>query len=191
MDFTDLIHKKYMRNSFLFNPSIAWVEGDLYLISVRSFLRTARQRVDHNPDLIHNRNSPWRGGGKSDRWWWTTNPSGEDMTYFALFEIKGNKIQKIRDFDLQIDGSDARVFRDSSNRFIVTYNVFIDWDTNITLKDGRSCNEEDWCMLMQQSILSLSKDHTQLTKIDTSDPALCLNISADFEKNCDWAVART
>ncbi len=194
MDFTNLIRKKEMRNSFLFNPTIVWVSKDLYLVATRSFLRSARQRIDSNPDLIENRNSPWRGGGKSDKWWWMFTSSGEDMTYFALFEIKVNKttnkieMKKIRDYDLKIDGSDARLFRNSPNSFILTYNILIDWDDPDTvLKGGERCSEEDWCMLIQQSNLSFEGDNYEKIIIDkTSEPALCLNLSENFEKNWSY-----
>jgi len=182
-DITSILRNKYNRYDVLFNPSIAWIEDNDYLVTVRGWKYDRKIEPDTNPDLNKNRSHPWYY-----RW-----EGGSNRIYFYIIEIKINEekgyyeIRKKQDFDVIIDdGEDARIFKVNRNEYYITYTVWIENDKDVIIKDGETC-ENKYCAIIEMSTLSLKKyDGGYELVIKKKDAGLCWNLSESTEKN--WSL---
>ena len=187
-DITEVLRNRRNKNAVLFNPSIAWISGNDYLVSVRGWDAGENESLDQNPDFGNNISHPWFYGWKYDE------EKGSDECYLSIIEIKidqkqrNYQVKKKQDLPIEIKGEDARVFRVNRNRYYITYNVIVEDDPNVVLKGGTTCGD-DRCVVVEMIELTLRKSLGKYTfSIKRMDAGLCWNLSETFEKN--WSVWR-
>jgi hypothetical protein len=172
MNITEEIQNYLPLNSFVFNPSMARIKKDKYLMSVRSY----RYKFDVP---LAEENHPWY-----------TNWSGqEDMTYIfpAIYNENEFKCLNGENWPLEIKGVDARIFYfmrvDDKNIYIITYNTTFRGYKELILKGGNPC--DDYCTVIAWGMLFLDINTLEYTYNPGQSP-LCLNISNPVEKN--WSL---
>ena len=163
--------------TFLFNPSIAHLLDNIYIITVRSYIHDAKKPFDDNPKLLENIQHPW----------WT-DWSGDDYTFILPVVLINNEIFPLveNNFPIKIPVQDMRIFRfmeDGDNIvFILTYNEKY-YDSDIIIKGGDYC--DDWCYLIGWSYLQINKNTLKYSLTPGKQP-LCPNISTQIDKN--WSL---
>ncbi len=180
VDITKTLRDALPVDSFLFNPSIAHVSGDTYIVSVRSYIHNIQEPLDLNPKLIENTQHPWG-----------TDWNGTDVTYILPMVITAEKQQVITngEWPLVMPVQDMRVFRfikDNSHvGMILTYNERYEGYQDLIIKGGDSC--DDYCYLIGWSYLLVDINDLSFTFLPGQKP-LCMNISNPIEKN--WSLWR-
>lgn len=178
IDITNALEKALPIESFLFNPSIAHVTGDTFLISVRSYVHNSSAPMDYDPKLIYNTQHPWG-----------TDWSGTDNTYILPAVITERNVHHVTSgkWPLVIPVQDMRIFsffKDGDNIcYILTYNEKYQGDKEIMIKGGDSCDE--FCYLIGWSYLIVNIRDLNYSFIPGQQP-LCMNISNPIEKN--WSI---
>nr|QBK87529.1 MAG: hypothetical protein LCMAC201_04400 [Marseillevirus LCMAC201] len=181
IDITQTLRDVLPIDSFLFNPSIAHVTGDIYIVSVRSYISDISKPFDKNPNLSDNPQHPW-----------FSNWVGEhDGTYILPMIITEHAIQPITTsgWPLYLPMQDMRLFRfmKDGNKivFILSYNVSYNGYQDMLIKAGDSC--DDWCYLIGWSYLMVDINSLDFSYVPGEKP-LCTNISNPLEKN--WSIWR-
>lgn len=178
LDITDVIREALPVDSFLFNPSIAHITGDTYLISVRSFTKDSKKSLDDNPRLLDNTQHPWGAGWK-----------GDDVTFVLPVVITKDHIQPITTgkWPLQIPYQDARLYefhKDGTKiAYILTYNKEYAGEKDMIISGGKDCG--DYCYIIGWSYLLVDINNLKYSYVPGEKP-LCMNISNQVEKN--WSL---
>ena len=181
VDITSALRDALPINSFLFNPSIAKVTGDTYLVSVRSFKNRLSEELDDNYKLRENDQHSWSSDWKGEH----------DSTFILPVVITEDNIQPITGggWPLEIPVQDMRLFRfmqDGTKAvFIITYNQAYDEAPDLIIKGGDTC--DDWCYIIGWAYLIVDVNNLRHKYIPGEKP-LCPNISNPIEKN--WSVWR-
>lgn len=164
-------------DGFLFNPSIAHVIDNVYLVSVRTF-KYSNGPMDPNPILKKNKQHPWGMGWK-----------GKSITSIVLMDIKNNVAKSIDQQQLDLSGQDTRIFRFMEDNthitYILTFNQSYKRSDNIVIKGGDKC--DDYCYIIGWGYLLVDKKNFKMTYVPGDKP-LCTNISEQIEKN--WSIWR-
>lgn len=183
IDITEILRDALPVDSFLFNPSIAHVTGNTYIISVRSYIHDITKDFDYNPQLMKNNQHPWG-----------TDWSGTDVTYILPIIITENYVQPITtgQWPLVIPVQDMRVFRfvkDSTKvGFVVTFNELYTGHRSVLIKGGDTCDK--FCYLIGWGYLLIDINDLSYAYTPGSAP-MCMNISAPVEKNWSlWTVEK-
>ena len=125
--------KKIFINSLhktnVFNPSIGYVNDNVYILSGRHFKNNKYSKINDNPNLYTNNQHPW-----FSNWKLTKNTLNE--TIFMFIKINNNTITPL---DIQprlsLPLQDVRIFRFIEDTdyvyFIITYNKKVDHKTII------------------------------------------------------------
>ncbi len=180
IDITQTIRDALPVDSFLFNPSIAHLTGDTYLVSVRSYIHDIDKPFDDNPKLVDNPQHPWG-----------TDWDGTDVTYILPIVLTKDSVQPITTgaWPLEIPVQDMRIFKfmkdDTRAVFILTYNERYKGHQDMIIKGGDSC--QDFCYLIGWSYLIVDINSLNYYYIPGQKP-LCMNISNPVEKN--WSLWR-
>jgi len=180
IDITEALRDVLPVDSFLFNPSIAQVTGDTYLVSVRSYIHNINQALDLNPILLQNPQHPWG-----------TDWAGTDVTYILPMIITGDSVQPLiaTGWPIVVPVQDTRIFRfmkDGSHiAFILTYNERYEGFEDMVIKAGDLC--DDFCYLIGWSYLLVDINSLDYSYLPGQKP-LCMNISNPVEKN--WSLWR-
>lgn len=178
LDITDAIREALPVDSFLFNPSIAYITGDTYLISVRSFTKDSKKPLDDNPILLDNVQHPWGAGWK-----------GDDVTYVLPVVITEDHIQPITTgrWPLKIPYQDARLYEFNKDgtkiAYILTYNKEYEGEKDMIISGGKDC--ADYCYIIGWSYLLIDINNLKYSYLPGEKP-LCMNISNQVEKN--WSL---
>jgi hypothetical protein len=184
---TNLIRNKLNLNSFLFNPSIAKINKNIYLLSVRSYINDLNNKFTDNPDLFNNQQHSWINNWKSD--------IGQDVTYiFPILIDDDKKIEIINQgkWPLILPFQDTRIFRyyklKTKNctkiNFILTFNEKYENSPNMIIKNGDTCDE--WCYIIGWSYLIIDINNLNHFIYIPGEKPLCPNISQQVEKN--WSL---
>jgi hypothetical protein len=182
INITEQLQQVLPVESFLFNPSLVHIIGDIYLVSVRSVKTNLLEDIADDPHLRENSQHPW-----STNW-----NSEHDLTYVIPIVIRNDFIQALSlpNWPLKIPGvQDTRLFRfiqqDQHIGIIVTFNQEYHNSPDLILKSGDSC--DDWCYIINWGYLLVNYQHSQLdyAYIPSAKP-LCPNISNPVEKN--WSL---
>lgn len=179
VDITDFIHKALPVNSFPFNPCIAHVTGDTFLLAVRSFTGKMGELIPEERNNSKNAQHPWFTKWKGE----------EDATYIFPIVLVGESVQPLRQdlYPLKIAGQDTRIFRfcqtGTEIAYILTYNKAYNNRSDLLIKGGDTC--DDYCYVIDWSYLVLDVNTLEYAHIPASVP-LCLNISNQVEKN--WSL---
>jgi hypothetical protein len=181
LDITSVLRDALPVDSFLFNPSIAEVTGDTYIVSVRSYVHDSSRPLDDDPVLVDNTQHPWG----------TDWEGSEDATYILPMVITGDKVQPVTsgEWPLKIPVQDMRIFRfikdETRVGFILTYNERYDGDKELLIKGDKTC--ENSCYLIGWSYLLIDINTLEYEYLPGRQP-LCANISNPVEKN--WSLWR-
>ena len=131
-------------NIYTFNPSISHWKDTLYLCSYRMFVRYEGlnqrqiQNYDYSQDRFMDPNHPWLGGEGCSTYWKTNYGYGYDKTGICLLTIDETGIKLIKKLR-EINGIDARLLKITNNLFVISYNIFIDKNKSVKIKDGGDC----------------------------------------------------
>jgi hypothetical protein len=180
VDITEALRDALPVDSFLFNPSIAQVTGNTYLVTVRSYVHDVRKPLDTNPKLVQNPQHPWG-----------TDWAGTDVTYILPMVITEDTIQPITSgqWPIVVPVQDTRIFRFMKDGrhavFILTFNERYEGFQDMIIKGGDSC--DDFCYLIGWSYLLVDINSLDYSYIPGQKP-LCVNISNPVEKN--WSLWR-
>ena len=168
--------------SFLFNPSLAHLVGDIFMITVRSYRHRLDLPMDYNRNPYKNTQHPW-----STEW-----DANQDYTYVfpAIVTKESFTPLLVEDYPIRLDCQDARIYRfvktDNKVAFILTYNEEYNSFPDMLIKSGDSC--DDYCYIIGWSYLIVDKDTLEYTHIPGKQP-LCKNISNPVEKNWSlWSI---
>lgn len=179
IDITKFIKELLPVDSFPFNPSIAHITGDTYLVSVRSFTAKRGEPIPDERNNSKNPQHPWSTKWKGD----------EDATYVFPVVLVEDSIQPLRQdiYPLKIDAQDARIFQfcqtETNAAFILTYNKEYSNRADLLIKGGDRC--DDYCYIIDWSYLVLDINTLEYSHMPSTNP-LCLNISNQVEKN--WSL---
>lgn len=203
--------EEYVKNSFLFNPSVAYLDSNILMISCRIFKRSDGE--SNNRDLLWNSQHPWYTG-PGNEWFWETDDGGYDGTYVGVFRLNPTSLELLSNI-LTIEGADLRIYKDTEDNFIFTYNSVITKGKvadriHTRLKDEpeyskcqihhgkvpdislieQFCTPENRCFIIEQTTVHLDKS------IDPARPyllnniekveGLCINLSDRVEKNWSY-----
>lgn len=169
--------------SFYFNPSIAQISNNSYLLSARSYLHNPKKSFDNNPDLSKNKQHPWN-----------TDWSGDDKTIIFPVNIIDKQVIPIKNckslgYPLKLPFQDLRIFRfiqlGDKITYIVTFNERYEGHYNTVIKGGNLC--DDYCYLIGWGYLIIDSKTLKYNYLPGSKP-LCPNISNPVEKN--WSLWR-
>ena len=178
LNITEVLRESLPVDSFLFNPSIAHVKDDTYLVSVRSYKHLPDEPFDDNPILRQNRHHPWG-----------TSWDGHDVTYILPMTINEQTIDPIDKQIITIPVQDARLFRFMRDGdhivYIVTFNEMYAGHDDVIIKGGDTC--DDFCYLIGWGYLLVDVNDLKMTYLPGEKP-LCTNISHPVEKN--WSIWR-
>lgn len=153
IDFSDEVPE--LPNSYNFNPSIAWLKDNFYLVSYRQFVRYPElgSVEEYSPTL--DPQHPWLGGDRSTTWWNRLN--GEDNTGFFIGQlieddtgddfnfsfVKRLKLPIVCKGDdgtkcdlYHLEGVDTRIARLGVNKYLISYNVWADGRFKILARTG-------------------------------------------------------
>lgn len=178
IDITGAIREALPVNTFLFNPSIAHISGDTYLVSVRSYIHNIEEPLDLNPKLMKNPQHPWG-----------TDWAGTDVTYILPMIITEESVQPITTgkWPIEIPVQDMRIYRFVKNAqeisFILTFNEMYTGERDIVIKGGDTCDE--FCYLIGWGYLLVNLNTLHFEYLPGKNP-LCMNISNPVEKN--WSL---
>lgn len=178
IDITQVLRESLPVDSFLFNPSIAQISGDTYLVSVRSFIRNTNKQFNDEPKLVENPQHPWG-----------TDWKGTDVTYILPMVITEDHIQPITSggWPITVPVQDMRIFRfmkDGNNAvFVLTYNERYEDNEDLIIKGGDYCDE--YCYLIGWSYLLVDINSLKYKYLPGEKP-MCRNISNPVEKN--WSL---
>lgn len=180
-DISSQIRNKLPVKSFIFNPSIAHITDDKYLLSVRSVKNDLSMPHDYNHVLNENPQHPWYSNWNSEH----------DLTYIFPCEIVDKQIKAEINgkWPIELKVQDLRIFKfidDGDNTiFICTYNQQYTEDSDLIIKGGNNCG--NWCYLIGWSYIIVNRKTLDYTLLNSEKP-LCLNISNPVEKN--WSMWR-
>jgi hypothetical protein len=179
INITETLQSAIDTESFIFNPSITLLAGNVYLISFRSVVNNPGKPVDKTDHhFLTNKQHPWYAKWKA----------GHDTTYIVPVTITDKvRVIKHNEWPLNIPGQDARVYTFSRSNtevgVLVTFNRAFDRRPDMLIKGGDTCKEYcyiiDWGYLVVD-ILTLNYKYL------SGDAPLCLNISNPVEKN--WSL---
>lgn len=177
VDISNEIRKHLQVDSFVFNPSIAHLRDDIYLISVRAYVHDKTKPMDENPKLLDNPQHPWG-----------TSWDGLDQTLIFLARITDTfEILEHTDFPIIVNVQDMRIFRfavDGSRvSYILTFNELYQERPDMVIKGGDTC--DDFCYLIGWAYLVVNTDTLKPSYVPGQLP-LCPNISNPVDKN--WSL---
>lgn len=162
INITEFIRNVLPMDSFSFNPSIAQVTGDTFLITVHSFAGKIGLPIPDERNNHKNTQHPWNVKWKGE----------ENATYVFPAVLVGESLQPLRQdiYPLKIDALDTRIFRfyqtGTEISYILTYNnnewSYLVVDIN-TLEYSHIQGRESLCLNQDQkncSLLSIERDET-------------------------------
>ena len=149
------------------------------------------QPQDYNRNPIKNPQHPWLGGDNLDKIWWQTASEDEsglgyDATFLFILKIKGSKVKVVYAHPERLPLEDARIYRDTPFRYIITGNQRLKLPKERKIKSG-DCPALG-CVVITQCFAYIDvPDYNRLTlEMGKCDPGLCLNISEPIEKNWSY-----
>lgn len=166
-----------------FNPSLAHITGNYYLMAFREFSRYPDFKVREKIDPYMNPNHPWLGGCNA-KTWWRGHSNGHDRTRLAVIRISDSGVITVSNLTKEIVyGVDARVFKFDEEHYICSYNTFSNSD-QIYIK-GKTCRDHGHCCLMSMCIIRVRNG-----ELDVYDhtPVICAGVSQLYEKN--WSFIK-
>lgn len=184
VNISDLFQDYTGIKAFYFNPSIAKIIDNLYLVSARSYIHLPSKKWDTNPDLHKNKQHPWG-----------TSWDGKDYTLICPARLtKDRKLEMVKNckklgYPLNLPFQDLRIFRfiqlENKIVFILTFNERYEGHTKTVIKGGDVC--DDYCYLIGWGYLIVDAITLEFGYVPGSEP-LCPNISNPVEKN--WSLWR-
>lgn len=178
IDITEVLRDVLPVDSFLFNPSIAHIKDDIYLVSVRSYIHNIKKSLDLEPRLMKNPQHPWG-----------TNWDGTDVTYILPMRITADLIEPMGtgEWPITVPVQDMRIFKFMNDKnhavFILTFNERYEGDKDLLIKGGDSCDE--YCYLINWSYLLVDHKTLDFSYLPGQKP-MCMNVSNPVEKN--WSL---
>ena len=178
IDITPQLKKALNTTAFLFNPSIARVKDDLFLVSVRSFIHDPSKPPDSNPLLKNNTQHPWKTGWKG----------ATDFSLIVPVRITGEKFEPLAtgEWPIKTVGKDLRLYKfidsEKYSVYILTFNKIFQ-DPDILIKGGERCDED--CFIIGWALMIVNTDTLDVHYVESNEP-LCSNISNKQDKN--WSV---
>jgi predicted GH43/DUF377 family glycosyl hydrolase len=179
MNITKFLQTELDTDAYLFNPSIANVINNIYLISVRAFKHIPNLPVFHDIPPTNNPQHPWKSG-------WGGNTK-LDSTFIILAKLnQNNNLESLNKNNIKLDVQDLRIFKlysDSKTAsYILTFNNAFQ-DEKLTIKNADRC--DDYCYNISWGYLAIDLN-TYKINYKLSNKPLCKNISNQIEKN--WSL---
>jgi hypothetical protein len=181
IDITNALRDALPFDAYIFNPSIAHIVGDVYLISARVYRNKLNSPFKESPNLSRNPQHPWGSDWKGEI----------DVTFILPAIITKNHVQPITTggWPLRVPVQDMRLFRfmrdGSLVSFVLTYNKNYEGQRDLVIKGGQNC--ADYCYIIGWSYL-LVNTHTLSYHYLPGQLPLCMNISNRIDKN--WSLWR-
>jgi len=105
-----------------FNPSIVYVEDNLYLVSIRAFRRGNIFKIQDITPSMYNPDHLWFGGYGS-KTFWNVGEDGFGGTIFIVINITGRDISTKYKLDGYSQGTDMRLSNLMGQAFFIA-NIF-------------------------------------------------------------------
>lgn len=181
-DITDELKEYLDVKGVVFNPSIAHLKNNDYIVSVRAFSNDKTADIDSTSNPHKNTQHPWSTGWKG-----VSTEKRQDVSYITPIRIENDEVTIIEtdSWPIDIKGQDLRIFKfyqdEDVTSYVLTYNKLFK-DDEIVLKDGDTC--ENWCYIIGWSYLVVNNDMTY-SLLEGVEP-LCTNISSRIDKN--WSL---
>ncbi len=185
IDITKFLQSELDTDAYLFNPSIAHVKDNIYLISVRAFKFIPTLPVFYDIPPLNNPQHPWKSG-------WGGNTK-LDSTFIILCKLtSNNELISLNKKTIKLDVQDLRLYKLYSDyktaSFILTFNNSFK-DQILTIKSGDRC--DDYCYNISWAYLAIDLNTLKMS-YKLSNKPLCKNISNQIEKNWSlWSINDT
>ena len=182
IDITKFLLSELDIDAYLFNPSIANVKDNIYLISVRAFKYIPTLPVFYDIPPSNNPQHPWKSG-------WSGN-NKLDSTFIILAKLNNNnELISLNKNNIKLNVQDLRLYKlysDSKTAsFILTFNNSFK-DQALTIKSGDRC--DDYCYNISWAYLAIDLNTLKMN-YKLSNKPLCKNISNQIEKNWSlWSI---
>ena len=178
------------QNGVMFNPSIAWIRDNFYLLTVRNFRRYRDIKMgnklpeEYHPDPIFNPQHPWLGGIKSETWWASTEEDGNVSEVYVV-ELAANEIMNVQHL-FTLDAGDIRPHRISETEYkLIGYDLRYFGPEHI-LADGTDCFYNSCTSIIVTDVHVYRSAGKWEHKIINTHDAPCLAISNRTEKH--WSL---
>jgi len=179
IDITNFLKSELNIDAYLFNPSIANITDNIYLISVRAYKVLPNLPIFYDIPPTKNPQHPWKSG------WGGNNKL--DSTFIIIAKINQKKeLVSLNKKYKKLNVQDMRIFKFYSDykttSFILTFNNTFK-DNILTIKSGDRC--DDYCYNISWAYLVIDLNTFEMNYKISNKP-LCKNISNQIEKN--WSL---